>query len=134
MTSVSLDETGASARRETRRDWTGSSALAPAAHGGLPPERYPGHRPSRRPPSRPRARPARVRPSSRRSSIEPAKITVKSARYARVAGAMALRATHDCDLARIRSAPIGWMVRTRLQTVQQEGQPPLSAVLYRGSE
>ena len=28
--------------RDTRRNRTGSSALAPAAHGGLPPERYPG--------------------------------------------------------------------------------------------
>ena len=28
--------------RDTCRDRTGSSALAPAAHGGLPPERYPG--------------------------------------------------------------------------------------------
>jgi hypothetical protein len=32
--------------RDSRRDRAGSSAFAPAAHGGLPPVRYPGHRPS----------------------------------------------------------------------------------------
>jgi hypothetical protein len=50
---------------------TGSSALAPAAHGGLPPERYPGHRPS--PVGRRHARQARPGDGHppRRSSLEP---------------------------------------------------------------
>ncbi len=76
--------------------------LHPTAHGGLPPERYPGHRPS--PADRRyarRAHPRGKRPSSRRSSLEPIKITVKSApacglRVLR----MVLRATLDCDLDR----------------------------------
>ena len=45
--------------RDSRRSRTGSSALAPAAHGGLPPGRDPGHRPS--PVGRRYARRARLR-------------------------------------------------------------------------
>ena len=89
--------------------------LRPAAHGGLPPERYPGHRPSpagRRHARRPRL--AREQPSSRPSALSRAKITVKSApacglRVLR----MTLRATLDSDLPRHIIAPIGWMARTR---------------------
>jgi hypothetical protein len=64
----------------TLRHLAGSPAFAPAAHGELPPVRYPGHRPS--PASDHHARgplPAQEWPSSRHSSLEPTKITVKSA-------------------------------------------------------
>jgi hypothetical protein len=105
---------------------TGSSALAPAAHGGLPPERYPGHRPSpvgRRhaPPSthpcgngHPPGAPvlSRGRPPSR--ALRPA---------ASASHAMALRATLDCDLARINPAPVRRMARSEpaRACIQQEG-------------
>jgi hypothetical protein len=61
----------------------------------------------------PTERAMRGPPSSRRSSLEPTKITVKSApacglRVLR----MALRATLDCDLARHMIAPIRRMART----------------------
>jgi hypothetical protein len=85
---------GASARPDTHRDRTGSSALAPCG-------------------ARRAAAPARERPSSRRPSLEPSKITVKSAAACglRVLR-MALRATLDCDLAWLTSAPVGWMARS----------------------
>jgi hypothetical protein len=66
-----------------------------------------------RPPSRPPSAPAWERPSSRRSSLEPSKIIVKSASCARVLR-MALRATLDCDLPRHMMAPIGRTARNRL--------------------
>ena len=62
-------------------------------------------------------------PSSRRSSLEPGKITFKGTRCARVASAMALRATLDCDLARITSAPVGWMATSEMP---QSSRHPLS--------
>jgi len=58
----------------------GSSALAPAAHGGLPPKRYPGHRPS--PAGRRHARRAYPRRDGHPPGapvLSRAKITVKSA-------------------------------------------------------
>jgi hypothetical protein len=44
VTMGALGGTGASTRREPRRIRAGSAALAPAAHGELPPERYPVQR------------------------------------------------------------------------------------------
>ena len=87
--------------------------LRPAAHGGLPPERYPGHRPS--PASRRHARRSRLAGNGHPPGapvLSRAKITVESAlalglRVLR----MALRATLDCDLPRHMMAPIGWMAR-----------------------
>jgi hypothetical protein len=86
--------------RDSRRSRTGSSALAPAAHGGLPPGRDPGHRPSpvgRRYARRARLRgnghppgaPALSRPRSPSRALRPA---------ASASHAMALRAPLDCDL------------------------------------
>ena len=76
---------GAMRPRDSHRGRAGSSAFAPSAHGGLPPERYPGHCPS--PAGRRHARRPRPRgegPSSRRSSLEPTKITVKGGAYGAV--------------------------------------------------
>jgi hypothetical protein len=80
----------------------------PTAPGGAPPERYPGHSPS---PAGRRARPGDGHPLGA-PVLSRAKITVKGARCARVADAMALRTTLDRDLPRIDPAPVGRMTRS----------------------
>jgi hypothetical protein len=79
VTGGTLGGAGAMRPRDTDRFRAGSSAFAPAAHGGLPPVRYPGHHPP--PAGRRNARrpaPRREGPSSRHSSLEPGEITVIS--------------------------------------------------------
>jgi hypothetical protein len=103
--------------RDTHRNRAGSSALAPAAHGGLPPESYPGHCPSPvghrhvRPAhscgnGHPPGAPVLSRPRSPSRALQPA---------ASASRAMALRATLDCDLPRIDPAPIRRMAKTGCQ-------------------
>jgi hypothetical protein len=80
-----LGGAGASARGTlTATDWQLRLSTL-RAHGGLPPERYPGTPPiTGRPPSRPPSAPTWERPSSRRASLEPIKITVKSGAFGAV--------------------------------------------------
>ena len=71
--------------RDSHWGWAGSSAFAPAAHSGLPPERYPGHYPSPAGAVTPAYRAlAAEGPSSRRSTLEPSKITVKGGTFGAV--------------------------------------------------
>jgi hypothetical protein len=86
--------------RDSRRSRNGSSALAPCGARRAAAHVMPRAPPvPRRPPLRPPSTPAWERPSSRRSSLEPTKITVKSASaYGLRVLRMALRATLDCDL------------------------------------
>ena len=113
-TDGALGGAGASARGDTHGDRSGSSALAPygarrAAARALPRAPPVPGRPPSRPPSTQHAE-TTILPAP---SLEPTKITVKSAAACglRVLR-MALRATLDCDLRRHMIAPIGRMART----------------------
>ena len=126
-----LGGTGIECTRGSRRTPAGSSAFAPAAHGGLPPVRYRGHRPSpvgRRHARRPRHRGNGYPPDapvlSRGRSPSRALATLAS-------HAMALRATLDSDLPRITWAPIGWMARTGVWTHVGAGRAPRAQVTAR---
>jgi len=123
---------GAMRLRESRRDRAGSSAFAPAAHGGLPPERYPGHRPSPV---------AAVTPADRahagngppRGAPVFSRGRSPSRALAALASSTALCAALDCDLPRFTLAPIGWMARTGRNTVQQRTGPGLAQALKRAA-
>jgi len=118
-------EAQAPARHSPRPDWQlRLSALRRTA--GCRPSATPAQPASGRPPPRCRARPQEP-PSSRRSRLEPGKITVKSARCARVLR-MALGATPDGDLARFTLAPIRRMARTGPRP------PPGNAPNYRAAQ
>jgi hypothetical protein len=77
----------------------GSLALAPGGARRLPPERFPGTARHRLAAVTPAEHACAERPSSRRSSLEPTKITVKSAPACGLCVLrMAFRAAPDCDL------------------------------------
>ena len=107
--------------QDTRSSRAGSSALAPAAHGGLPPERCPALPVPGRPPLRPPSAPAWGRPSSWRSSLEPSKIAVKGGAYSAVTRD-ALRAPFTAivlgSLGRLSG---GWPGARTATVMQQDG-------------
>ena len=113
-------------RQLSSRPSGGSPAARRAAAPGSP-----GDRPRAVPAVPPRCRTDASCPGvlRRRASSRHAKITVKGARYARVASAMALRATLECDLPRQDPAAIR---RTGKEPTQTWMRPQLagSTVAY----